>query len=92
MTEVVRPFLQVKYQIKRNKFLELIPQISLYFPDIDKEKAKQFAKDGGIEKIKSEIQELFGDDYDIFVNDIYFGSILTKIYIIFKKAISTGKK
>jgi hypothetical protein len=33
---------------------------------MDKEKAKQFAKDGGIEKIKREIQELFGDDYDIF--------------------------
>ena len=63
MTEVVRPYLQVKYQIKKNKFLELVPQISLYFQEMKPDKAKQFVKDGGIKKIKNEIQELFGDDY-----------------------------
>jgi hypothetical protein len=92
LTEVVRPYLQVKYQIKKNKFLELMPQISLYFSDLDQEKAKKFAKDGGLKKIKNEIQELFGDDYYIFINDIYFGSILTKIYVIFKKIKSSGQK
>ena len=35
MTEVVRPYLQFKYKIKKNKYLELIPQVSLYFHDLD---------------------------------------------------------
>ena len=92
MTEVVRPYLQVKYQIKKNKFLELVPQISLYFHELNSEKAKKFVKDGGIKKIKNEIQELFGDDYYIFINDVYLGSILTKIYVIYKKVKSSGQK
>ena len=56
MTEVVRPYLQFKYKIKKNKHLELIPQISLYFHDLDENKAKQFIKNGGMEKMKSELK------------------------------------
>ena len=29
ISEVIRPYFQFKYQIKKNKFLELIPQISI---------------------------------------------------------------
>ena len=35
ISEVVKPYFQSKFQIKKNNFLELIPQIIIYFPDME---------------------------------------------------------
>ena len=59
ISEVVRPYFQFKYQIKKNKYLELIPQIAMYFPDMEEEKAKQFIINGGIESLKKRIVRNF---------------------------------
>ena len=67
ITEVVRPYIQFKYKIKKNRYLELIPQISLYFHDLDENKGKEFFKNGGLEKLRSELNELVGEDgYNYF--------------------------
>ena len=92
LTEVIRPYLQFKYSIKKNKYLELVPQISLYFEDLDEKKAKEFIKNGGLEKIKTEIKGLLGDDASIIVGNIVFGSILAKIYVFYKEVKNFGKK
>ena len=44
MTEAVRPYLQLKYKIKKNKYLELISQNSIYFQDIEENKVKDLLK------------------------------------------------
>ena len=85
MTEVVRPYLQFKYKIKKNKFLELIPQISLYFEDITAQNAKEFLKDDGLEKFKNELQGLIGNDFTIVIDNVLVGLLLTKIYVFKKK-------
>ena len=85
MTEVVRPYLQFKYKIKKNTYLELIPQFSIYFSDIKEDEAKEFIKNGGLKKLKDELQELIGNDFTIVINDIIFGSLLTKICVFSKK-------
>ena len=51
----------------KKKYLELIPQISLYFHDLDENKGKEFFKNGGLEKLRSELNELVGEDgYNYF--------------------------
>ena len=66
-TEAVRQYNQFKYKIKKNKYLELIPQISLYFHDLDENKGKEFFKNDGLEKLRSELNELVGEDgYNYF--------------------------
>ena len=92
MTEVVRPYLQFKYKIKKNTYLELIPQFSIYFSDIEEDEAKEFIKNGGLKKLKDELQELIGDDFTVVINDIIFGSLLAKIYVFSKKIKSLGVK
>ena len=92
MTEVVRPYLQFKYKIKKNTYLELIPQFSIYFSDIEEDEAKEFIKNGGLKKLKDELQELIGDDFTVVINDIIFGSLLTKICVFSKKIKSLGIK
>ena len=76
MTEVVRPYLQFKYKIKKNTYLELIPQFSIYFSDIEENEAKEFIKNGGLKKLKEEIQELVGNDFTIVINNVLIGSLL----------------
>ena len=44
MTEVVRPYYQFKYKIKKSKYMDLVPQIALYFHEIDESNAKEFIK------------------------------------------------
>ena len=92
MTEVVRPYLQIKYKIKKNTFLELIPQFSIYFSSIEENEAKEFIKNGGLKKMKDEIQELIGNDFIVVINNILFGSLLTKICVFAKKIKSLGGK
>ena len=92
MTEVVRPYLQFKYEIKQNKYLDLIPQITMYFQDLSEEEAKNFIKNGGFNKLKTEIKQVLGDDFTIYINGILFGSLLAKVYVFFNKVKSIGKK
>lgn len=92
MTEVVRPYLQFKYKIEKNNYLELIPQFSIYFSGIEKNEAKEFIKNGGIKKLKDELQELVGNDFTIVINNILFGSLLTKICVFAKNIKSLGGK
>ena len=92
LTEVVRPYLQFKYKIKKNAYLELIPQYSLYFQDITEKDAEEFIKNGGLKKFKKELQELLGDDYTININSIVVGSILTKFRVFAKKIKAAGEK
>ena len=42
-------------KFKKNIFLELIPQIDMYFPDIEEEKKKQFIINDGIETLKKNL-------------------------------------
>ena len=92
MTEVVRPYYQFKYKIRKNKYLELIPQIALYFNDIKENKAKEFIKNGGLEKIKSELEQILGDDAIIVFENITYGSLLTRFYVFYKKIKEGGNK
>ncbi len=77
--------LSFNYHIIKNKFLELIPQISIYFDEIDKNKAMELIQSGKLEKIKSELAEVFGDDFEIIMNDIIFGSLCLKFCVFLKK-------
>ena len=92
MTEVVRPYLQFKCEVKQNKYLDLIPQITLYFQDLDEEAAKEFIKNGGLSKLKEEIKQVLGEDFTIYINGILFGSLLAKISVFVKKVKSIGTK
>jgi len=92
MTEVVRPYLQFKYKIKKNKYLELIPQISLYFHDLNEEKAKDFINNGGMEKMKDELKEILGGDALIFFDNVTYGSLLTRVFVFYNKIKSYGHK
>ena len=92
MTEVVRPYLQFKYKIKKNTYLELIPQFSIYFSDIEENEAKEFIKNGGLKKLKEEIQQLVGNDFTIVINNVLIGSLLTKICVFANKIKSLGVK
>ena len=92
MTEVVRPYLQFKYKIKQNTYLELIPQFSIYFSDIEENEVKEFIKNGGLKKLKDELQQLIGNDFTIVINNIIIGSLLTKICVFSKKIKTLGKK
>ena len=92
MTEVVRPYMQFKYRIKQSKYLELIPQISLYFHDLDEKKAKDFIKNKGLDKMRNELKEILGEDATIVFGNIAIGSLLTKIYIFYKGIKSFGGK
>ena len=65
--------------------MELIPQISIYFDEIDKNKTIDLIQSGKLEKIKSELAEVFGDDFEIILNDIIFGSLYLKFCIFLKK-------
>ena len=75
---MVRPYFQFKYQIKKNN-LELIPQIIMYFTDMEEEKVKQFIINVGIETLKKELIEILVEDFDIVINKVEFGSWLCKI-------------
>ena len=92
ISEVVRPYLQFKYQIKKNTYLELIPQFSIYFSEIEEKEAKEIIKNGGLQKIKDELQKLVGDDFTIVLNNILFGSFLAKICVFTKSIKSLGGK
>ena len=92
MTEVVRPYYQFKYTLERSKYLELVPQVAFYFQDLDENKAKEFVKNGGMEKLKLELNKLLGDDFSITFENIVYGSFLGKFYVFFKKIKSGGKK
>ena len=48
---------EIKYKVMKNYLSDIIPQICLHFPISDQE-AKIFLKNGGIEKIKKEIQAM----------------------------------
>ena len=91
LTEVVRPYLQFKYKIKNNTYLELIPQYSVYFQDLNEKDAKEFIKNGGLKKMKNEIQELLGNDYTIVMKNIVVGSLLTRFFIFAKKIKAAGQ-
>ena len=92
MTEVVRPYYQFKYTLERSKYLELVPQVAFYFQDLDENKAKEFVKNGGMEKLKLELNKLLGDDFSITFENIVYGSFLGKFYVFFKKIKSGGEK
>ena len=92
MTEVVRPYLQFKSKVKQNKYLDLIPQITLYFQDLDEEAAKKFIKNGGLSKLKEEMKQVLGEDFTIYINGILFGSLLARISVFVKKVKSIGSK
>ena len=91
-TEVNWPYMEFNYSIIKNKYPELNPYIFIYFEDFDEKKSKDFFKNGGLTKIKTELNELLGNDFSIVVNNIVFGSILTKIYVFYKKVQNYGKK
>ena len=84
----MRPYLQFKYEVKQNKYLDLIPQtqIIVYFQDLNEETAKQFIKNVGLSKLKEEIKQLIGED------GILFCSLLTKIFVFVKKVKLIGEK
>ena len=92
MTEVVRPYYQFKFKIKKSNYLELVPKIALYFHDLEEDQAKEFIKNNGMEKLKLELKELFGEDASITFDNITYGSLLTNICIFYKKMKSKGKK
>ena len=74
------------------RFLELVPKIALYFHDLEEDQAKEFIKNNGMEKLKLELKELFGEDASITFDNITYGSLLTNICIFYKKMKSKGKK
>jgi hypothetical protein len=91
-----------KYEIKSNKHIELIPQISIYFNNINEEKAKEFIEKDEIQNLKKELSQTFGNDIEIATNNITIqekeegkghssGSILLKISGLYKKLISNNK-
>jgi hypothetical protein len=90
--KVIWPYMEFNYTIIKNKYPELIPYIFIYFEDFDEKKSKDFFKNGGLTKIKTELNELLGNEFSIVVNNIVFGSILTKIYVFYKKVQNYGKK
>ena len=92
MTEVVRPYLQFKYEIKKNKFLELLPQVSIYFQDIEEDKVKDFLEKEGLDTFKNELKEILGDEYIISLNNVLVGSLLSKICIMVKSIKNIGEK
>lgn len=79
------------YRIKNNKFIELIPQMTIYFPHIEENKAQQLIQKGEIESLKKELIKILGDDFEITENNLILGSILLKVNIFFKKLLSKGK-
>ena len=81
-----------EYKIKNNKFIELIPQLTIYFPHIEESKAQQLIEKGEIVSLKKELTKILGDDFDITENNIVLGSILLKVNIFFKKLLSKGRK
>ena len=81
-------FKEIKYKVMQNYFSDIIPQICLHFPISEKE-AKIFVKNGGLEKIKNEIQAMLGDEYHVYLQSVEIGSIFAKFGILLKKA---GKK
>ena len=91
-----------KYEIKSNKHIELIPQISIYFNNINEEKAKEFIEKDEMQNLKKELSQTFGNDIEIATNNITIqekeegkghssGSILLKISGLYKKLISNNK-
>ena len=92
MTEVVRPYYQFKYKIKKSKYMDLVPQVDLYFHEIDESNAKEFIKNNGIDKIKMELSEIIGEDVSIIFENITYGSLLINMYIFYKKMKSGGQK
>ena len=91
MTEVVRPYLQFKYEIKK-KYLELLPQISMYFQDIKEEKVKELLENEGLEIFKNELKELFGEECAISLNNVVVGSLLSRICVMIKPIKDLGEK
>ena len=74
---------------KKNKYTDLIPQISIYFPDINEDEAKQFIKAGKIDNLKSELNQIFGNEIALSASEVTLGSILLKINCLPKKFFST---
>ena len=75
---------EIKYKVMKNYLSDIIPQICLHFPISDQE-AKIFLKNGGIEKIKKEIQAMLGDEFQVYVQHVEIGSIFAKFGILLKK-------
>ena len=84
-------FKEIKYKIMKNCFSDMIPQICLHFPISEKE-AKIFVKNGGIEKIKKEVQTMLGTDYEVYLQSIEIGSIFAKFGILLKKVKMGAQK
>ena len=74
---------------KKNKYTDLIPQISIYFPDINEDEAKQFIKTGKIDNLKSELNQIFGNEIALSASEVTLGSILLKINCLPKNFFST---
>ena len=74
---------------KKNKYTDLIPQISIYFPDINEDEAKQFIKAVKIDNLKSELNQIFGNEIALSASEVTLGSILLKINCLPKKFFST---
>ena len=72
----------------KNYISDIIPQICLHFP-ISEQEAKIFIKNGGIEKVKNEIQLMLGDEFQVYVQSVEIGSVFAKFGILLKKG---GKK
>ena len=90
-TVAIPKFKEIKYKVKQNFFSDIIPQICLHFP-ISQQEAKIFLKNGGIEKIKQEIQMMLGDEFQVYLQSVEIGSIFAKFGILLKKAGSKIKK
>ena len=81
-------FKEIKYKVMKNHISDIIPQICLHFP-ISEQEAKIFIKNGGIEKVKNEIQLMLGDEFQVYVQSVEIGSVFAKFGILLKKG---GKK
>ena len=90
-TVAIPKFKEIKYKVKQNFFSDIIPQICLHFP-ISQQEAKIFLKNGGIEKIKQEIQTMLGDEFQVYLQSVEIGSIFAKFGILLKKAGAKIKK
>ena len=81
-------FKEIKYKVMKNYISDIIPQICLHFP-LSEQEAKIFIKNGGIEKVKNEIQLMLGDEFHVYVQSVEIGSVFAKFGILLKKG---GKK
>jgi hypothetical protein len=84
-------FKEIKYKVMKNYISDIIPQICLHFP-LSEQEAKIFIKNGGIEKVKNEIQLMLGDEFQVYVQSVEIGSVFAKFGILLKKGGKNIKK